>query len=665
MHLAETVCPLDCPDTCGLLAAIEEGKITTLSGDPTHPVTQGIICRKMKGYVNKVYSEQRILTPLLRDGQKGNGRFKRISWDDAWAVLTEKLHTILNTYGGEAVLPFCYAGNMGKVNRNAGFPFFHKIGATRIKQTICSASAGAGWKKQCHDTPGSPPEKVLDAKVVVCWGINAKVTSLHFWKLVMDARKRGAKLVVIDPYRNSTGRMADYYYSINPGGDNAFALAIFKYLLETDKLNPEYVEKDTNGFQSFKQYVEKASWQQLCKTSGVSYKTVEEVATVLTSHPETFIRIGVGLTRNSRGGAGIRSIINLGKALGLFEAGKGRGIFCFSGAFRGGNAHLVHDELLPAEPRTINMIELGKALNQLDPAVKALIVYNSNPLSVAPDSGMVRQGLLRDDLFTVVHEHTMTPTARYADIILPATTFLENRDVYTAYGHFFLKVVDKVIEPVGEALSNFDFFNTWAQKMGFDDDAFYETVDDRIRYFLEDLDGLPEQVTVEQAMAGVLTESTYKNAQENLLQVHNNTFTFCDGNDAYPNVGAGVEFDNADYMVKYPFKLLTPPHDDLLNSTFGEKFENSVQQVLVHPEDASAYGIQNGNQVILSNHRGTVVREAKITDDTQKGLLVAEGLFWQDQFSNGINELTSQTLSDLNGGAIFHESRVALAMKKT
>lgn len=661
--IVETVCPLDCPDSCGMLATVENGKVVSLKGDPVHPMTRGFICRKMKSYPEKVYSSKRIMTPLLRDGEKGSGQFKSISWDDAWTLLTDRLQDVLEEFGGEAVLPFCYAGNMGKVNRNAGFPFFHKIGATRIKQTICSAAAVAGWKKQCGSTSGSPSEKVLDSELIVCWGINAKVTNVHFWKMAVQARKKGAKLLVIDPYKNITGASADHYFAVKPGGDSALALGVIKYLLEKQLIDAEHLKAEGEGFDILQSYLDETSWSQLCEQSGLKFEELEKLALLFKEYPKTFIRIGVGLTRNSKGGAAIRSIASLGMSLGLFSGEKGKGILCFAGAYKGGDEKLVHESLLTTEPRTINMIQLGQALTAMTPPVKMLMVYNANPLSVAPDSGIVQKGLLRDDLFTMVLDHTMTPTARYADLVLPATTFLENRDVYTGYGHFCLKVADRVIEPVGEAVSNFDFFQTLARKMGYDDPEFVETEEDRIRSFLEGVQGVPKEFSVEDCVNGQLVESIHKTMDQDLLKISDNRFVFAErkkDNDIYPYSGEAEEFDNPDLISRFPLKMITPPHPDLLNSTFGERYENSIQEVLIHPEDARRYGIEDGKMVSLVNHRGEVKRRAVVTVDTQAGLVVAEGLFWPDQFSNGVNQLTSQKLSDIGGGSLFHEARVAV-----
>ena len=448
----KSICPLDCPDSCGLIVTIENGIITGLGGDKDHPFTNGFICRKMRRYHQRFYDSRRILFPQVRIGEKGEGRFRRISWDEAFDILVSRLTEIKQKYGGESILPYSYAGNMGAVNRFAGYPFFHRLGTSRLDQTICSATAGAGWQKQCGSTPGSSPEKALDANLIICWGINCRVTNAHFWQYAVRARKRGCRILVIDPYRNFTAKSADIYQPVKPGGDAALALGIIKALIDRHFVVREFIHRKTEGFDQLSEYLENTEWKDFVAQSGVEKEQMEELAELLHQNPRTFLRYGVGLTRNSRGGMAVRAITSLAAVLGLYGGEKGRGILCMTGAFPGSKDKLLYPSLARETTRKVNMIHLGHALTVLDPPVKGLFIYSSNPLSVNPDSGMVRRGLMREDLFTVVHEQVMTPTARCADLLLPATTFLENRDINTSYGHFYLGVLEPVVPPVGEAL---------------------------------------------------------------------------------------------------------------------------------------------------------------------------------------------------------------------
>jgi anaerobic selenocysteine-containing dehydrogenase len=673
----KTICPLDCPDSCGMIATIIDGRVSALQGDKEHPYTNGFICRKMRRYPERLNSSARILYPQLRVGKKGEGQFRRIDWDQALDILATRLGKIRQQYGGESILPYSYAGNMGAVNRFAGYPLFHKLGTSRLDQTICSAAAGAGWEKQCGNVPGCPPENAADAGLIVAWGINIKVTNVHFWQYVSAARKRGGKLLVIDPYRNQTGKSADNYLQVKPGGDSALALGVMKALIERGLVDHDFIAKKTRGFEQQATYLQSREWDDFIQESGVSKNEITELATLLAGAPKTFFRIGIGLSRNSRGGMAVRAISSLAACLGLFNGGKGRGVLLSSGAFRGDRARLTYpslaEEQAGSQARTVNMIQLGHALTTLVPPVKALIVYNSNPASVNPDGSMVRLGLGREDLFTVVHEQVLTPTAKYADLLLPATTFLENLDIYTGYGHFYLGVAKPVIEPMGEAWSNFKLFQGLALKMGFDDPPFHQSCEERIVDYLQGMHGLPDNCDLQEVMSGKLIHSANSFNDGRVLAVGKNIFRFIapdpDQQPTIPCLTPAGEFADPDLQSRFHFQLITPPHPDLLNSTFGEMYPDEYGTVLVHPEDAAACAIFDGDEVILQNGRGRTIRLARLTTDTRKGVLVAEGIFWsvkpedQKDVSGGINDLTSQKLTDIGRGATFHESLVSLSRK--
>lgn len=674
----KTICPLDCPDSCGMLATVVDGKITALHGDKEHPYTNGFICRKMRRYPERVNSSQRLLYPQLRVGKKGAGEFRRIGWDEALTILATRLKEIQQNHGGESILPYSYAGNMGAVNRFAGYPLFHKLGASKLDQTICSAASGAGWKKQCGDLPGCPPENAADAELIVAWGINVKVTNVHFWQYITAARKKGAKLLVIDPYRNQTVKSADSYLQVKPGGDSALALGVMKSLIERNLVNHEFINQDTEGFGQQEAYLKSQNWESFERESGVTKSEMEELGSLLAGSPRTYFRIGIGLSRNSRGGMAVRAISSLGACLGLFSGGRGRGVLLSSGAFSGDKAKLTYPSLAAAPTRVVNMIQLGHALTAIEPPVKALIVYNSNPLSVNPDGATVRRGLARDDLFTVVHEQVMTPTAKYADLLLPATTFLENYDLYTGYGHFYLGVAKPAIEPVAEAWSNFKLFQSLAEKMGFDDPPFQQSCEERIIDYLDGMKGLPDGCDTQEVLSGKLVHSAYSYSDGRILTGKNTKFYFM-SQDSFsePSIACLTrkgEFADPDLQSRYPLQLITPPHPDLLNSTFGEFYFDRCGTVLVHPEDAARCSVQDGDEVVLQNGRGRTTRLARVTTDTRKGVVVAEGIFWpvaqvdkpgdDEEVFGGINDLTSQKLTDMGGGATFHESLVSLSLKQ-
>ena len=664
MPIKMTICPLDCPDACSIEATVENGTVTNIKGDEEHPFTQGFLCRKVSTYHQRVHSPDRILFPQKRIGDKGEGKFERISWDEAWDILVNKLTSVKEQFGGEALLPYSYAGNMGHLNLKAGDPFFHKYGASQLLRTICSAAASTGWQTHYGPNPSSPPEKVKDADLIIAWGINIKVSNIHFMPWVLEARKRGARFVVIDPYENATAQVADQHIRIQPGGDTALALALLKILVEEEAVDWEFIQQHSEGYGELQDYLSTQSLSTLIAPTGLDEDIVRDLAQQLRDTPKTFIRIGVGLTRNTQGAMSVRAISCLSAALGLFDGKPGKGTLLFSSAFYAKPEVLSHPELMEKSTRTINMVQLGNALTELNPPIKALFVYSSNPVSVAPDASKIRRGLKREDLFTIVHEQFMTPTARYADLLLPATTCFENDDIYTGYGHFYLSITEAIIPPQGEAISNFDLFQTLARKMGYTDDVFQENVIDRRNRYLHSIKGLsPEQAQNIQPGQAILSQQ-FDNGG-NFSALNGRKFRFSSpqsepNQPAIPQLLPRKEFDNTDLQQTYPFGLITPPDRNMLNSTFGERHSGKLGKVLIHPNDAAIKHITDGATVKLFNQRGHTLRVAKITPKTQEKLLVAEGIYWEsvDSDNTGINDLTSQTTTDLGGGGTFHESRV-------
>jgi anaerobic selenocysteine-containing dehydrogenase len=662
-HYQKTICPLDCPDTCGLVATLESGKITTIQGDPDHPVTRGFICRKMRHYAKRLYSKNRLLYPQIRVGKKGEGKFKRISWVEAFKILVKEITRVKREYGGEAILPYSYAGNMGAINRWACYPLFHKLGASRLIHTVCSTAAAAGWEAQCGSLPGTPPEKASESDIIVLWGINVKTTNIHFWPQVQQSRRKGGKLIVIDPYLNKTAKAADFYFQVKPGGDSALALAIIKLMIEKNTINKTYIQDFTTNFQPFKTYLETVRWPELEQQSGITRQKINLLYQLLIQHPKTFFRIGMGLTRNSTGAMAIRTITALATALGLFANNYGQGVLLTTGSFSGGKKKLTYPELLTSPTRKINMVQLGDALVMDDKPIKLLFVYNSNPLSIAPDSSKVRDGLKRADLFTIVHEQVLTPTTMYADLLLPATTFLENSDIFTAYGHCYLGRTEPVIKPMGESLSNFELFQTLASKLKLTDTAFKQNLEDRLTDYLSTLDGLPDDFIKADFKPGTYIASKYQDIKHYIIsndwKYHfKSKLIFPE----FPELLINQEFDNPKITLEFPLKLITPPCNQLLNSTFGDQYQDEIGFVLIHPQDAEKYHISPDFLIRIENQRGFTIRKVKITTDTQAGLLVAEGIFWENSTTGfkGINDLTSQKTTDLGAGGTFHESRVRI-----
>lgn len=665
MEKRKTICPLDCPDACGMIATLNDGEITKLEGDPDHPFTQGFLCKKVQTYHHRVQSSERILYPQRRVGKKGEGKFARISWDEAWQMMVQQLTDIKNNYGGEAVLPYSYAGNMGLINLTAGNSFFYKYGASRLLATICSAGAKAGWSIHYGALPASPPEKALDADLIIAWGINIKVTNIHFMPLVVQARRQGAKFVAIDPYLNPTAKVADQYYPIKPGGDTALALGVLKVLLETNAVNRSFIEQYSVGFEEIEEYLENQSVENFAKRSGFTVEQMRELATLLANTPKTFIRIGIGLSRNTQGSMSVRAISCLAAALGLFDGRVGGGALLSSYSASGDGNRLSYPSLQEAPTREINMVQLGHALTQLTPPLKGLFVYSSNPLSVAPDSTQVKIGMAREDLFTVVHEQFLTPTARYADLLLPATTSFENHDFYTGYGHYYLSRTAPVVSEKGEAISNFELFQTLAKKMGYTDAPFQQTANERIDDFIESVDGISKERKQAGIEPGEIICSELMEIGGDYSKFEGKKFHFAakTNDPTVPRIPCLMplkEFENLSLKSRYPLEMITPPMIDLLNSTFGERYKNKMGTLLIHPQDAKVRNIEDGEKVEIFNERGKNIRKAIVSDKTQPGLLVVEGVFWESEESQmtSVNELTSQNTTDLAKGGTFHEARV-------
>jgi len=665
-EIKKTICPLDCPDTCGINATIENNKIIRLDGDQDHPFTRGFLCKKMRSYHNRIHSKERILYPQIRDGKKGEGKFKRIDWEDAWNLMIPKLKNLKQEFGGQALLPYFYAGNMGLVSRNAGVAFFNKFGSSQLLTTICSTASAAGWNAHCPDIPGTQPEQVLDSELIIAWGINIKVTNIHFWPFINQARKRGAKLIVIDPYKNITAQAADEHVCVNPAGDTALAYGILKKLLSLEGVDTPFIHSKTTGFAELESYLKGLEWQEIIKKSGVSKNIIESLTRQLIDHPKTFVRIGNGLSRNTTGASSIRAIVCLAGALGLFDQQAGRGVLLSSGGFSKNSAEIEFKHLRKSDSRKINMVQLGNALTQLTPAIKMIMVYNCNPLSVAPDTNQVKKGLEREDLFTVVHEQFMTPTAKYADLLLPATTAMENHDINMSYGHFELGITQPVIPPLGEAKSNFDFFQELANRFGYTGTPFNHTVHERIQTYLQHIEGFPAEVNINSIQSGEYISSRFAKGCQSIWHTDDIKFRFSDPsqheNDRLATLKPTLEFENEAIKQLFPLCLITPPSVKLLNSTFGERYPDIQPEVLIHPKDAESKGIKTGDRVILENQRGKISRMAKVTDYTPAGLLVAEGIYWETETFGGINALTSQQTTDLGGGSTFHESRIKLSL---
>lgn len=662
------VCTKDCPDTCGLLVRTEGGKVVAVKGDPDHPVTRGFICRKAAAFPTHVHGETRITTPLRRTGPKGEGRFEPVGWDEALDEIAATMRAAADEHGPQAILPYSYAGHMGMIHRTAGHAFFNRLGASALDYSICSNAATAGFKASLGPGPSTDIRTAADSDFIIIWGNNTLVTNVHAWPFFQRAQKNGARIVVIDPYRNRTARAADEHLMLRPGTDAALALAMMHVLINENMLDRDFIAESTVGFEALAERVR--DWPP-SRAAAVCGLDEDEILTLARNYGRArapYIRTGWGPARQLRGGMAMRTIALLPALVNAF-ARPGGGITRSLGGAPANMHCLVRDDLRPADTRTVNMVELGDALTRLDdPPVKLLYNYLSNPAVVAPQSRRVLRGLAREDLFTVVQEMYMTDTARFADIILPGASFLEVADLYRAYGHNCIQWAEPVIEPVGQCRSTLDIFQALAARLGFTEEVFTMTEQDFRERLLADDDspylngvdldalrtGAPVQLDIpaNPFAHGFATPSGKVEFFSQAMAEH--------GLDPLPD---GEPWRDPEGGERYPLECLTPPHHLLLNSAFNEVPELREKigepELLLHPDAARPRGIADGAPVRVFNDRGELTLTARVTGDTRPDVVVAEGLHWPSLSPNGgTNQLTSQRLTDMGRTCAFHCNRV-------
>ncbi len=673
-----SVCPHDCPSACSLSVSVEDGRLLDVVGDPDHPFTQGVICGKVHDYTERVYSPLRVLHPMRRVGAKGAGEFECISWDDAIEEIVHRFTRVMAQWGPEAILPYSYAGTLGRLQYYAGHPLFHALGASQLDRTICVSTAYAGWRATVGTVAGNDAEQMVDAELIVLWGINAAYTHINLMTLVKQARARGARVICIDPYRTRTARQADEHLMIRSGTDGALALGLMHILVEEDLLDHGYLARATTGFEALRAHVRAYPPVRVAEITGLPAAAIVGLARRYGGTRAAFIRVGIGLSRHENGGMTCRAIACLPALTGAYAHPGGGALLASSGAFGPGDAVLERRDLLPdPPPRTINMIHLGRALTDpaLRPPVMALYVYNSNPAAVCPNAELVLQGLARDDLFTVVHEQVQTDTADYADILLPATTSMEHADLYRSFGHLYFQLAEPVIAPLGGARPNREVFALLARALGVGADGHYARGDaDLIRDYLAACGPPAEGISYERLRA----EHTVR------LALPRPFMPFADG---APTPSGKVELysetlasqglpplptyvpltesaDEPEVGRRYPLRCHVPPNRFFLNSSFSQSALLRTRQagpvVFVHPDDAAARAVSSGDLVAVRNDRGRALFTAVLSDDTPPGQVVVEGIWWHKFMpgGRGVNVLTSDKVADMGGGPAFHSTQV-------
>lgn len=659
--IQRSVCPYDCPDACGLLVETEDGKAVKVSGDPEHPFTQGALCAKMLHYERTVHSPARLTTPLLRTGQKGQGQFRPVDWDTAIEVIVRRWQEIIAAYGAEAILPFSYAGTMGLVQRNAGHPFFHRLGASRLVRTICSPAKDYGWRAVMGETLAPHPAEVQDSDLVILWGSDAAATNIHLLRQVQAAKRRGAAVWVINTYEVPTCAAADQIYLVRPGTDGCLALAMMHVLVRDGLVDEAFVREHVQGFAAFASQVLPAYTPEMAAAvTGLTAADIAAMARAYARARAPFISVGSGLSRYGNGAMTVRTITCLPALVGAW-AKPGGGLL--TGVATGQAfplSRLTREDFLTAPTRTINMNQLGTALRQLsDPPIMSLYVYSANPAAVVPDQNQVLAGLAREDLFTVVHERFMTDTALYADVVLPATTSLEHSDIYRSYGHYCVQRVRPVIAPVGQARANWDVFRLLAAAMGWNEPFFRHTADELIDLLLTP--PTPWLAALDRAQ---LEEG--RPVELPLPPGYKMNFATPSGRIELYNPGEAEPYPR--YLPPYgddaPLWLVTAPSLYSLNSSFNERPElvemRRGMHLKMNPLDARARGLADGARVVAFNRRGEVAFVLRLTTAVPPGVVVAEGV-WPRRLAPGdrtVNALTSQRLTDRADGSTFYDTKV-------
>ena len=715
-RIVHTVCSHDCPDSCGVLVTVNaEGRAIKVAGDPAHPVTQGFLCGKVAKYLDRVYAPERILYPLKRKagiakGPLPRGRehqaFERISWDEALDAVAARLGETAATHGPESILPYSYAGTIGVLGFGSmDRRFFHRLGASQLDRTICSEAGGVAWNLVYGQKLATPTEDFRLAKLILAWGANIHGNNVHLWPMVEQARRNGARLIVIDPYRTRTAALADWHIAIRPSTDGALALGMIHVILNEGLEDRAYIEAMTHGFDKLADRAREYTPERVAAWTGMTAAEIERLAREYAITRPAALRLNYGVQRAENGGTSVRAIAMLPAITGAWKHRGGGAQLSTSGAFPWDKKAIERPDLALASPlkrlaRVVNMSALGEALEgnglgtkalgtENGPPVHALFVYNSNPAAVAPNHNAVTRGMARTDLFTVVHELFFTDTTDYADYILPATTFLEHTDVQGAYGHYFVQLSQQAIQPPGEARSNVWLFSQLAARMGFEEKCFRDTPADLIAQALAigpdghstrpamehiTLDDLKQQGHIPLGFHRDPEGRPFQPYLTGPLPTPSGKIEFCSevlaarGLDGVPAFIPPVESRFGAGAKRFPLEFLSRKADNYMNTTFANldghrKMEARTSQRLeMHPADATARGIAEGDAVKIWNDRGALHLTALMNASLPAGV-VAGKLDWAKLSPGGanVNALTSERLTDLGAGATFYSTLVEVA----
>ena len=697
LRTVTAVCPHDCPDTCGLLVRVDAGgRAVELRGDPAHPFTRGFLCTKVSHYLDRVYHPGRLTHPMRRVGRKGEGRFERFSWDEAVRTIAAKFRAVVESPDGpQAILPYSYAGTMGKLQYGSlDRRFFHRLGASLLDRTICATAGAVGCDITLGTRAAIDPEAVVHSRYIINWGSNTRVTNSHLWAVMHRARKAGAKIVTIDPHRSKTAAASDWWIPVRPGTDAALALGVMHVLFRDGLQDQDYLDRYCLGTVELRNRVlAEYDPARVARITGIPVEVIEQLAREYGRARElfggpAFIRLNYGMQRHGGGAMAVRTVCCLPAVTGDWRYPGGGALLSTSKLYPFNSAYLERPDLIRPGTRTVNMTQLAEALaGELPgPPVKALYVYNSNPAAVCPDQSKVLRGLAREDLFTVVHEQFQTDTADYADILLPATTQLEHFDIHSSYGHLYVQVNHPAIEALGEAKPNTEVFRLLAKAMGFEDELFQVSDEELARRSMEGGAG-PVHPPAE-AFDGIPFERLMANGPVR-LNVPADWAPFAAGGFATPSGKcelsspreAAAGRDPLPHYIpphedpqtkpalaaKYPLQMVCPPSPSFLNSSFVnvDVLRKAAGEPVVemHPADAAARGIVDSDRVRVFNDRGSFTAKAVVGETVKPGVVVTFGVWWNRYTPDGANcnTTTSTALTDQGGGATFFDNLVEVA----
>jgi anaerobic selenocysteine-containing dehydrogenase len=661
-----TVCAHDCPDMCSILAHVEDGRLVRVEGDPDQPFTAGFVCAKVRREPELVHSPDRVRTPLRRTGPKGSGQFKAVGWDEALGELVDRWRAILRADGPLAILGYCYSAHQGQLNRWLPMALFHTLGTTRLQPgTICDTCADVAWETTCGPVGGADPESMLDSDLIVSWSADLVTTAVHAWAKVEEARRRGTQLVVVDPRRSRTAAQADWHVVPRIGTDAALALGLIHVLVRDGLADRGYLARETVGFDRLEREVlPRFAPDRVAAITGLSRADVERLAHLYGRARAPYIRIGFGMSRSVQGGQAVRAVALLPGVVGAYAKRGGGALLATVGGF-GFSFEAVRRPSGPARTRLVNHSRLGQALLELrDPPIRALFVAANNPAVTCPDAGTVRRALGRDDLFTVVHDPFLTDTARYADLVLPATTYLETEDLFRAYGAYYLQFAPRAVQPQGEAWSNVRLAQELARRLSVADPVFRMDTDDLVRTAFVGATGPAARVDPGALRtAGPVKVDPYPDGQRFMtpsgkLEFYSETLA-AQGLAPMPDWREDAEEEAAGR--RWPLRLLTAPGYFQSHTAFtgnrALRRREGAPVVVLHPADAERRGLRAEEGVELFNERGAVRMRLRISDEVAPGVVLVPGQRPAGEALSGtVNLLCGDRLSDLGEGATYQST---------